>query len=109
MTPRGASRHLHHVQGHYQGQRVPEDPAYYRAVAEALRGAHTIVIFGHGDGHSDAARLLRERLSEHLSAPSARFIVEIWVDAKSFTEPQLLAAARQVFEDVELENRGVPR
>jgi hypothetical protein len=104
--PLGRLRHLHHVEGNYQGQRTPEVPAYYRAIAEAVRGARTIVIFGHGDGHSDAARLLRERLTEDLPAPR---VIEVSVDVKAFTEPELLAAARQVFEDAERENRNEPR
>ncbi|MDQ6614661.1 MAG: hypothetical protein M3083_07935 [Actinomycetota bacterium] len=107
--PQGRLRHLHHVEGNYQGQRTPEVAAYYRAVAEALRGARTIVIFGHGDGHSDAAQLLRGRLVEQMSAPPSRVIIEVRVDVKSFTEAQLLAAARQVVDDAERGNGSEAR
>lgn len=103
--PRGRLRHLHHIDGNYQGQRTPEDPGYYAAIVEAVRDADTIVIFGHGDGHSDAARLLRDCLSEALPAPTPRMVVEVRIDAKSFTEPQLLVAARRAVE-VEHENSG---
>lgn len=99
--PRGRLRQLRHLDDHYQGQQAPEVPSYYGAVSEAVRGASTIVIFGHGAGHSDAAELLRERLSEHLTAPYPRVLVEARMDAKSFTEPQLLAAARQLIDEVE--------
>jgi hypothetical protein len=100
--PLGRLRHLHHVEGHYQGQRTPEVAAYYRAIADALQGAETVVIVGHGDGHSDAARLVRERLAEHLSAPLPRLIVEVRVDAHAFTEAELLAAARQAWDQFPL-------
>jgi hypothetical protein len=95
--PRGRLRHISHVEGHYEGQRTPEDPAYYRSIAAALEGAGTVVIFGHGHGHSAGAEPLRERLTEHLSGPAPR-IIEDRIDAKSFTEPQLLAAARALVE-----------
>ncbi len=95
--PRGRLRHINHIEGHYQGQRTPEDPAYYRSVAAALEGAGTVVIFAHGHGHSDGAEPLRERLTQHLSGPAPR-IIEDRIDAKSFTEPQLLAAARALVE-----------
>lgn len=97
FDPRGRLRHLHHAEGHYQGQRAPEDPGYYRAIAEKVRGADTVLVFGHGDGHSAAARLLAERLRGHLAG--TRILAEARVDAKSFTEPELLAAARQLLAE----------
>jgi hypothetical protein len=103
--PRGYLRHLHHIEGHFQSQRAPEDLAYYRAIADAVRGADTLVIFGHGDGHSSAAAIVRQRITEHLSAP-APTVVEARIDAKSLTEPQLLAAERRIFDDIKAQDRG---
>jgi len=99
--PEGYLRHLHHVEGHYQGQRAPEDPAYYLAIANALQGAETIVIFGHGDGHSEAAELVCERLRDHLPNPAPRLLVNAHVDAGALTEPQLLAAARHLLQETD--------
>jgi len=99
--PHGRLRHLRHVDVHYQGQRASEDPSYYGAVSEAVRGASTILIFGCGAGHSDAAELFRKRLTEHLAAPYPMVLVQAHIDAQSFTEPQLLVAARQLLDEVE--------
>lgn len=100
FDPNGRLRHLHHIEGHYQGQRAPEDVSYYRAVAAAIRGAQSVVIFGHGDGHSDSVGMVRTRLKEHLSTPAPN-IVEVRLDARSYTEPQLLVAAQRVFSEME--------
>jgi len=99
--PEGHMRHLHHMEGHYKGQRVPEEPAYYRAIADALKGADTVVIFGHGDGHSDAAQLVWERITKELQELPLRILIDARVDAKALSEAELLAAARHLVENLE--------
>lgn len=104
--PHGHLRHLRHINGNYQGQRAPEDPTYYRAIVEELRGADTIVIFGHGDGHSNAADLLVAALQEHLGQPLPTILTEVRIDAKAFTAAQLMAAAKKIVE--EIPRQGIP-
>lgn len=94
--PEGHLRHLHHVNGHFQGQRAPEDHDFYRAVARELRGAKMIVVFGHGDGHSNAADLLVAEIAKQDNDPAPQVLTEVRIDAKAFTERQLLEAARDV-------------
>lgn len=98
--PKGHLRHLRHINGNYQGQRAPEDPAYYRNVVEEVRGADMVVVFGHGDGHSNAADLLLAALEEHLSEPLPTVLIEVRIDAKAFTPAQLLVAARKAVEEL---------
>lgn len=98
--PRGHLRHLRHINGNYQGQRAPEDPAYYREIVEAVRGADMIVVFGHGDGHSSAADLLVKELTQQLGQPLPTVLAEARVDAKAFTTGQLMVAAHKVVEEL---------
>lgn len=90
--PSGRLRHLHHVQGHDQGRRSPEDPTFYQKIAELIDHAATVVIFAHGDGNADTSRRLQDRLITSSTEPP--FVIEVRADAKSFTEAQLLDAAR---------------
>ncbi|MCL4422711.1 MAG: hypothetical protein M1115_06035 [Actinobacteria bacterium] len=99
--PEGHLRHLHHMEGHYKGQRAPEEPAYYRAIADGLKRADTVVIFGHGDGHSDAAKLVWERITKELQELPLRILIDQRVDAKALSEGELLAAARHLVESLE--------
>lgn len=94
--PRGRLRHLRHIKGHYQGQRAPEDPEYYRSIIEEVRGADMIVIFGHGAGHSNAADLLVAALKERLGQPLPAVLAEARIDAKAYTDSQLMLAAQKV-------------
>lgn len=94
--PHGHLRHLRHIKGNYPGQRAPEDPNYYRKIVEEVRGADMIVIFGHGDGHSNAADLLVAALQEHLVQPLPKILTEVRIDAKDFTTAQLMVAAQKV-------------
>lgn len=96
--PRGRLRHLHHVEGHFQGQRAPEEPRYYEEIVDEIKGADRIVLFGHGDGHSDAVRHLEEVMAARLEPPLPQLLAEARVDVGSLTEAQLTAAARQLLE-----------
>jgi hypothetical protein len=59
-------RHLvHRKEAHYRGDRVPEEPTFYEAVAKALIPANEIVLIGHGTGKSNAAAVLGEYLQKH--------------------------------------------
>ncbi|MFY2860925.1 hypothetical protein ACOJVU_14415 [Mycobacterium sp. THU-M104] len=98
--PHGHLRHLRHIKGNYPGQRAPEDPTYYRAVVEEVRGADMIVIFGHGDGHSNAADLLVAAVQEHLAEPLPKILTDVRIDVKDFTVAQLMVAAQKVVAEL---------
>lgn len=94
--PHGFHRHLiHRKQANYQGDRVPEDDAFYKAVADRLKDASAIVIVGHGTGKSDAAAYLLDYLKKHHAYIAARVVgVEI-ADLSALTDPQIEALAEQ--------------
>jgi hypothetical protein len=94
--PRGRLRHLRHLAGHDQGRRTPEEVTYYQAIARAIEGANTVVIFGHGDGTANAAKTLEDRIRSHLLNANPKLFVEVRLDAGSYTEAQLLAAAYEL-------------
>ena len=63
--PHGFQRHLvHRSEGHGTGQRAPEEPSYYDAVAKTLAGADAILVMGHGAGKSSASGSLGH-VSQH--------------------------------------------
>ena len=93
--PHHFRHHLaHHNQDAEQGQRAPEDPAFYEQIAKELAGAGHIVIVGHGTGHSNAGH----HLAEHLRAKhtqTAQRLQEITADLSAMTDRQLLSLARE--------------
>jgi hypothetical protein len=89
-------RHLvHEGQSREEGQRAPEEPAYYEKIAEAVALGGKIVVVGHGTGKSNAAHHLTEYLRSHHSDTYQRTVREIVADLSSITTPQLLDLARQ--------------
>lgn len=93
--PHHIRSHLTHRNTNYAGQRAPEDPAFYKAVAAALRPADQILIIGHATGHSSAKLVLLKYLANHHQSLLERVIGVESVDQP--TENQLLAHARAMF------------
>jgi len=86
---------VHENQSREEGQRAPEEPAYYEKIAEAAALGGKIVVVGHGTGKSNAAHHLTEYLRSHHSETYQRIVREIVADLSSITTPQLLDLARQ--------------
>jgi hypothetical protein len=99
IRPYDPHHFLHHLvhenQSREEGQRVPEEPAYYEEIAEAAALGGKIVVVGHGTGNSNAAHHLTEYLRSHHGETYQRVVREIVADLSSITEPQLLDLARQ--------------
>ncbi|HSY06073.1 MAG TPA: hypothetical protein VK803_09000 [Steroidobacteraceae bacterium] len=97
IRPYDPHHFLHHLthkgQLREQGQRAPEDPAYYGLIAAALAGADRIIVVGHGTGKSNAAEHLLEYLRTHHRDTYQRVVREIAVDLSAITPPQLLSLA----------------
>jgi len=66
IRPYDPHHFLHHLvhkdQSREQGQRAPEEPAYYERIADAVAPGGKIVVVGHGAGKSNAAHHLTEYL-----------------------------------------------
>jgi hypothetical protein len=99
LTPYDPHHFLHHLthkeQSREQGQRAPEDAAFYQRIGDALAAGGRIVVVGHGTGKSNAARHLTEYLRTHHSETYQRIVREIGADLSAITTPQLLALAEQ--------------
>ena len=95
--PRGELRHLHHTNGHFHGQRAPEDPSYYERLASLLRDADEILIFGNGKGNSSAIVQLIRYLSKHHEDIAEQIVGALTVDVEALTDNQLLAEAREFY------------
>ena len=99
IRPYDPHHFLHHLvhedQSREEGQRAPEEPAYYEKIADAAALGGKIVVVGHGAGKSNAAHHLTEYLRSHHSETYQRIVREIVADLSSITTPQLLDLARQ--------------
>ena len=97
IKPYDPHHFLHHLthkdQSREQGQRAPEEPAYYEAIADAVALGGKIVVVCHGVGKSDAAHHLTEYLRSHPNETYQRIVREIVADLSTITTPQLLDLA----------------
>jgi hypothetical protein len=103
IRPYDPHHFLHHLvhkdQLREQGQRAPEEPAYYEEIAAAVASGGKIVVVGHGTGKSNAAHHLTEYLKSHHSETYLRVVREIDADLSSITTPQLLDLARHALHE----------
>jgi hypothetical protein len=97
--PGGFGRHLHYVQDDSHGQRKPEVKSFYEAVAKTLEGAEQILLFGSGTGASSAMEQLLAELKRHHKELADRVVGVVVVDEPHLTEDQLLAKAREFYEN----------
>ncbi len=95
--PGNNGRHLHYVQEDSNGQRRPEHTSYYRAIAETMRGAESILIFGSGTGASSAMEHLLTELRTHHREVAAHVVGSVAVNEQHMSEEQLLAKAREFY------------
>ncbi len=98
VDPQGFGRHLRHVEDDATGQRMPENKNFYAAVAQALRAATKILLFGSGTGAGSAMDHLLADLQAHHPDIAARVIGSITLDVQHLSEDQLLAKAREFYE-----------
>jgi hypothetical protein len=95
--PGGFGRHLHYVQEDGDGRRKPERGSFYESVAQALRGAERILVFGSGTGASSAMDQLLAALKRDHPELARRVAGSLVVDAHHLTADQLLATAREFY------------
>ena len=89
-------RHLvHRKEAHDQGDRVPEEPSFYKDVATALMPADEIVLIGHGIGKSSAVGVLLNYLRKHHTDISRRIKATETADLSALTDPEIEAIAKR--------------
>jgi len=95
--PDGSHRHLHTVEDESNGQRQPELKSFYEAVAQTLRGAEKILMFGSSTGASSAMNYLMDELKHHHPDIARHVIGTVVVNEQHMSEDQLLAQARAFY------------
>jgi hypothetical protein len=95
--PDGKHRHLHNVDDDANGQRQPELKSYYKAIAQTLKDAEKILLFGNSTGASSAMEYLLTDLKENHPDLAERVVGAIVVNESHMTEDQLLAEARSFY------------
>jgi len=86
---------IHRKEAHYQGDRVPEETAFYEEVTAALVPAQEIVLIGHGTGKSSAVDVLVEFLKKHRMDIFRRVKATETADLSALTEPEIEAIAKR--------------
>ena len=95
--PDGLRRHLHYVADEANGQRQPELKSFYDDVAQTLKGAQKILIFGSATGASSAMEHLLVDLKENHPDIAQKVVGTVIVNEQHMTEDQLLAQAREIY------------
>jgi hypothetical protein len=96
--PDGTRRHLHSVDDEANGQRQPELKSFYEAIAQTLKDAEQILIFGSSTGASSAMDYLVDELKQNHPDIAKEVVGAIVVNEQHLTEDQLLAQARAFYE-----------
>ena len=103
VRPHDPHHFLHHLthrdDPRYQGQRAPEDPAFYDSLIGALQGADTAVLIGHATGASAAISVLAAWLrAEHGRAPA--HVLEIThTNTSAYSVPELAKLAHEALRE----------
>ena len=98
--PDGTRRHLHIVDNEASGQRQPELTSFYESIAQSLRDAEQILIFGSSTGTSSAMDYLVDELNQKHPDIAKKIVGAIVVNEQHLTEDQLLAQAREFYSAI---------
>jgi len=90
-------RHAQDSQSFSLGKEKPEPNSYFEPVAEALKAADKILVFGAGTGMSNEMDQFIGWLRIHHAEIAQRIIGSVVVDLNHLTEAQLLAKAREFY------------
>ena len=103
VVARPAAEHVHHHVRQEQSTRDHEtnrfEHPYLEGVAAALAPAGQILLVGHGKGKSNSMLKLIQHLERAHSKTAEKVVAALDVNVPALTEPQILAAARDWFDD----------
>jgi hypothetical protein len=97
--PHGFRKHLHSAREWTDGKRQPERKSFYEAIAKTLRGAEQVLLFGSGTGRSSAMEMLLADLKSYHPDVAEKIIGSVVVDAHHSTDDELLAKAREFYDE----------
>lgn len=103
VRPHDPHHFLHHLthrdQSRERGQRAAEDPFFYDSLINALQGAGTAVLIGHGTGTSAAIEVLGKWLRAEQGRAPARVIEITHTNTSACTLPELAQLARAALRE----------
>jgi len=85
-----------------RGKEEPDAPTFFKPVAEALKMAGAILIFGTGTGTSNEMIQFIAWLNKHYPELAGRVVGSVVVDESHLTNDQLLAKARDFYSNAVL-------
>lgn len=94
-----AHRHVREAQAGHGHKTNHGEREFLEQVATAVAPAADILIIGHGKGKSNAMIRLAQHLERHHPAVAKKVVGAIDANLPAMTEPQILATAREWFED----------
>jgi len=103
VVARPNAEHVHHhvreseVNHGHESNRF-EGP-YLEGIAAVLEPAGQILLVGHGKGKSNSMLTLIQYLERHHPKTAAKVVAALDVNVPALTEPQILAAAREWYDD----------
>lgn len=103
VEPYDPSGHRHQVHSAHDSANSPETPhqeEFFRSVAGILAGADQIIIFGSGDGSSNAMARFVGWLKQHNELLFSRVVKAQKIDVSHTTDHQLITKAREVYADL---------
>lgn len=89
-------RHAHHSKDFNRGQEKPDPNSFFAPVAEALKDAGNILVFGNGKGTASEMLQFTAWLESHEPEIFARILGSHVIDQHHVTDAQLLAKAREM-------------
>jgi hypothetical protein len=92
--PKTFFRHAHHSKEFARGREKPDPNSFFGPIAEELRQASRILVFGSGTGTSSEMEQLVAWLKAHHPDVAARIAGTAVIDEHHVTDGQLLAQAR---------------
>ena len=92
-----AISHVHSFNGFSRGQEKPAPHTFFGPVADALKGAGQILIFGSGTGTANEMDQFVAWLKIHHPELARRITGALIIDAHHLTDAQLLAKARDFY------------
>ncbi len=80
-----------------RGKEKPDVTSFFKPVAEALRAAARILVFGTGTGTSNEMNQFTAWLNKHHPELAGRIVGSVVVNEQHLTDDQLLAKAREFY------------
>jgi hypothetical protein len=97
ILPVEYSQHTRDSRDVSRGKEKPDVTIFFKPVAEALRAAARILVFGTGTGTSNEMNQFTAWLNQHHPELAGRIVGSVVVNEQHLTDDQLLAKARQFY------------